>query len=388
MYINQQRIAENRTPFYYYDLELLENTLKELTRESKKRGYHVHYAFKANTNEPILDLIREYGLGADCVSGNEVRRAISTGYDPNGIVFAGAGKTDDEIIYAIENNIFCFNCESIQEIEVINELAGSLGKSVRIAVRINPNVDADTHDYITTGLNENKFGIGVHQLEEMLSTVSECPNIELDGIHFHIGSQITKMFVFRELCARINSINAWLIDRGVLLNHINVGGGLGIDYEHPEINPIANFAEFFQLFDKFLKLQPEQELHFELGRSVVGQCGCLLSKVLFVKEGVQTRFVICDAGMTELLRPALYQARHKIENLSSIFTQKESYDVVGPICESSDCFGKGVELPVTKRGDVIAIHSAGAYGEVMSSQYNLRNKVKAVYSTPEVVLTT
>ncbi|MBL4704638.1 MAG: diaminopimelate decarboxylase, partial [Flavobacteriales bacterium] len=222
---------------------------------------------------------------------------------------------------------------------------------------------------------------GLHQLNEMLAMVAVSNNVKLDGIHFHIGSQITTMYVFRELCAKINSINAWFSERGIVLNHINVGGGLGIDYEYPELNPIPNFKEFFQLFDKFLDLREGQDLHFELGRSVVGQCGYLLTKVLYVKDGLQTKFVICDAGMTELLRPALYQARHKIENISSVFTKNDNYDVVGPICESSDCFGKGIELPITQRGDIISIHSAGAYGEVMSSGYNLRTKAKAIYST-------
>ncbi len=381
MYISPQIVNENATPFYYYDLELLENTLRELTNASDKRGYHVHYALKANTNEPILNLVKRYGLGADCVSGNEVERAIQLGFDSDGIVFAGAGKTDHEILYALQNDIFCFNCESVQEIEVINELAADLGKTARIAIRINPNVDARTHEYITTGLNENKFGVGLHELEGVLSVLNASNNILLDGIHFHVGSQITAMYVFRELCAKINGINSWFRDNGIHLNHINVGGGLGIDYDHPELSPIPDFEEFFNVFDRFLELEENQELHFELGRSVVGQCGTLVSKVLYVKEGLQTKFAICDAGMTELLRPALYKASHKIENLTSVYTQHESYDVVGPICESSDCFGKGVELPVTSRGDIVAIRSAGAYGEVMSSQYNLRNKVRAVYSS-------
>jgi len=380
MYINPETIKANRTPFYYYDLALLENTLKELTSKSKKYGYHVHYAFKANTNQPIIDLVNEYGLGADCVSGNEVHLAVNSNFRSDQIVFAGAGKTDEEIAFALSNDIFCFNCESIQEIEVINEIAADLGKITKIAIRINPNVDAGTHKYITTGLDENKFGIGIHQLPEMLEVVANSKNVKLDGIHFHIGSQITQMYVFRELCAKINSINSWFEDQGIYLNHINVGGGLGIDYDHPELNPIPNFGEFFGLFDKFLNLKEDQQLHFELGRSVVGQCGSLLTRVLYVKDGLQTKFVICDAGMTELLRPALYQAKHRIENLSSVFTNKDKYDVVGPICESSDCFGKGLELPITKRGDAIMIQSAGAYGEVMSSQYNLRTKAKALYS--------
>ena len=344
----------------------------------------MHYAFKANSNKPILNLILKYGLGADCVSGNEIKLALDSGFPPSSIVFAGVGKTDDEICYALENEIFCFNCESIQEIEVINGHANRLNKKAHVAIRINPNVDAHTHAFITTGVNENKFGIGVHQLEAVLELIRVSENIVIEGIHFHIGSQITKMYVFRELCAKINQINAWFVKQGIQLNHINVGGGLGIDYDFPDVNPIADFQHYFNLFDQFIVRDEKQRLHFELGRSIVGQCGSLLSKVLYLKEGISTNFVICDAGMTELIRPALYQAQHQIDNYSSCNSKTERYDVVGPICESSDCFGRGVKLPLTKRGDIVAIRSAGAYGEVMASGYNLRRKVESIYSHQSV----
>ena len=373
------RFDNTPTPFYYYNLELLKATLEAVTTTSSKYNYHVHYAFKANTNNKILELIQTYGLGADCVSGNEIKKAIECNYTSEQIVFAGVGKSDAEINIALDNNIFCFNCESIPELEVINELAAAKNKMAQIALRINPNVNANTHAYITTGLEENKFGINIWELEDVLVALADMDNVKFIGLHFHIGSQITDLNDFKGLCLRVNEIQEWFYERQIIVDHINVGGGLGIDYENPSKNPIPDFSAFFKLFNDFLELRPQQKLHFELGRSIVGQCGTLISKVLYVKKGVNTDFAIIDAGMTELIRPALYQAVHAIDNLTSSSEEKERYDVVGPICESSDCFGKALMLPTTKRGDIIAINSCGAYGEVMASQYNLRDLVKAVY---------
>lgn len=373
---------KQKTPFYFYDTALLKQTLAELKKHSG--GYHIHYALKANTNDRLLQIIREAGLGADCVSGNEVKKAIETGFSSDHIVFAGVGKNDEEINYALSQNIFCFNCESIPEIEVINELAAKQSKTAQIALRINPNIDAQTHKYITTGLEENKFGINLHDLPEVLETLKKCGNIKLVGLHFHIGSQITDLTPFKNLCTRVNEIQQWFLQRGYILPHLNMGGGLGINYHKPDAESICNFKEFFAVFRKFLELQPSQQIHFELGRAIIAQCGSLVSKVLYIKKGVNTSFVILDAGMTELIRPALYQAYHKIENISMQNAEGErehlKYDVVGPICESSDCFGKAVELSETKRGDIIAIRSAGAYGEVMSSKYNLRDEVNVVFA--------
>lgn len=368
------------TPFYYYNLETLEDTLKNVVKTSKKYGYHIHYALKANSNNTILELIRDYGLGADCVSGNEVKKAVECGYTSDKIVFAGVGKTDEEINIALDANIFCFNCESIPEIEVLNELAEQKNKTAQVALRINPNVNAKTHHYITTGLEENKFGINMWELDAVLDVLKKASNIKLIGLHFHIGSQITDLGAYKGLCLRVNEIQQWFYENKIIVDHINVGGGLGIDYENPIKNAVPDFEQFFKLFNDFIELRPQQQLHFELGRSIVAQCGTLISKVLYVKNGVNTDFAIVDAGMTELLRPALYQATHKISNITSTSKSLKRYDVVGPICESSDCFAKALMLPETKRGDLIAIHSAGAYGEVMASQYNLRDLVKAVYS--------
>jgi diaminopimelate decarboxylase len=380
---SQQRIAslqQHPTPFYLYDLGLLDKTLAAMKAASSKYNYHVHYALKANSNREILAHIEKSGMGADCVSGNEIKRALECGFSPDKIVFAGVGKSDAEIRFALANDIFCFNCESLPEIEVIAQLAREENKKAGIALRINPNVQANTHHYITTGLEENKFGINIYELPEVIECVQKYPQLELIGIHFHIGSQITDLGVFRSLCLRVNEIQEWFASRRIVLKHINVGGGLGVDYHDPEKNAVPDFETYFDIFSKFLEVRAGQQIHFELGRAIVAQCGALISRVLYVKKGKQTNFAILDAGMTELIRPALYQAYHKIENLTpSPGATDVRYDVVGPVCESSDCFGKAMDLPEVKRGDLIAIRTAGAYGEVMVSGYNLREREETVY---------
>ncbi len=375
------KFADRETPFYYYDMDVLARTLEAAHEASQKRGFHVHYALKANFNDVLLKRIQEIGFGADCVSGNEVRKAIECGFTPQNITFAGVGKSDKEINYALTQQIFAFNVESIQELEVINELASKQGVKANVALRINPNVDAHTHHYITTGLDENKFGVPNADLEKCASVLKKCEFIELVGLHFHVGSQITDMTVFKSLCVKVNEWKSWFEERGTQIRVLNVGGGLGIDYKNPDGNSIPDFEAYFDIFDRFLERKPYQEVHFELGRALVAQCGSLISRVLYVKNGVKKNFLVLDAGMTELMRPALYQAYHKIENLSAVETEESlNYDVVGPICESSDCFGKEVPLPDSGRGDLIAIRSAGAYGEVMASRYNLREEIRFVYS--------
>jgi len=364
------KFRELKTPFYYYDLDVLHETLKLVKEESSRTGCRVHYAIKANPNPRLLKIIASYGIGADCVSGNEIASALNAGIDPSMIVFAGVGKTDNDIRFALRNNIYCFNCESIPEIEVINQLAGEEKKTADIALRINPYIEAYTHKYITTGIEESKFGINTWELEEVLTNLVKMKNVHLMGIHFHIGSQITKMPVFLNLSTKVNELQEWFTSHNVALKMINVGGGLGIDYDNPSSMP--GFSAYFSLISRFVELRPGQELHSEPGRSIIGQCGTLISKVLYVKKGSKTQFAIIDAGMNDLIRPALYQARHKIENLSSDGSP-ENYDVVGPVCESADVFGKFIELPHTERGDIIAIRSAGAYGEAMASRYNLRD---------------
>jgi diaminopimelate decarboxylase len=368
-----------KTPFYYYDLDVLNTTLDQIKQLGLSKGYHIHFALKANNQLKILKLIKEAGFGADCVSGGEVQRAIDSGFSADEIAFAGVGKSDEEIRLGLKHDIFCFNCESKQELEVIDELAGKMGKTARIALRLNPNVEADTHRYITTGLKENKFGINASDLDDVLDQLPALKNLKLIGIHFHIGSQIENFTPFEELCARANMLNDHIENRGFELSVINVGGGFGINYTHPNDHAIPDFEHFFGLFEDRIKLKDHQQLHFELGRSVGGQCGSLITRVLYTKYGETKNFAIVDAGMTELIRPALYQAAHRIDVLTSNKRNK-NYDVVGPICESSDTFRTDISISEVERGDLIAIRSAGAYGEVMRSAYNLREANPSVYS--------
>ncbi|TSD67370.1 diaminopimelate decarboxylase [Inquilinus sp. KBS0705] len=392
-----QRFTDLETPFYYYDLNALQQTLNACRTAADKYGFHVHYAMKANFNTKVVSTIQSYGFGADCVSGNEVKSAIEHGFDKGKVVFAGVGKSDKEINAALDADIFCFNVESVQELEIINDLAKAKGKVAGIAIRINPNVDAHTHHYITTGLDENKFGINTWQLNDVVDMLRKCANLKFLGIHFHIGSQITDMEVYRSLCIRINEMQDWFENHGFAIKILNTGGGLGVDYYNPDTNAIPDFESYFKVFSQFLNVKPGQEVHFELGRALVAQSASLISRVLYVKNGQKKNFLILDAGMTELMRPMLYQAYHVIENLSgklkvesqkSIADKSEiehskseiKYDVVGPICESTDCFRKDVDLPQSFRGDLIAIRTAGAYGEVMASGYNLRDHAPSVYS--------
>ncbi|MFC2119155.1 diaminopimelate decarboxylase [Bacteroidota bacterium] len=370
---------KKQTPFYYYDIEVLLNILNIVKSISSKNGYIIHYALKANFNDKILRLISKTGFGADCVSGNEVKKAIATGFSADSIVFSGVGKSDEEINISLDNHISCFNVESIQELEVINDLAFKKNIVAPVALRINPDIASGTHKYITTGKEENKFGVNPNDLEHIISLLLKLNNVQLTGLHFHIGSQITDLNVFKKLCLRINEISDWFNNRNIEIKNINVGGGLGINYEQPD-KMIPDFENYFEVFNKYLNISKNQKLHFEPGRSIVAHCGTLISRVLYIKKGLNTDFVILDAGLTELIRPALYQSYHKIENISSNESKTIKYNVVGPICESSDYFGKEVELKQSKRGDIIAIRLTGAYGEVMASVYNLRTKAKAYYS--------
>jgi len=367
------------TPFYYYDIELLKETLNTVKSEADKYNYQVHYAVKANANPGILSIIAGYGFGADCVSGGEIRAALDAGFPAGKVVFAGVGKADWEISLGLDNDIFCFNVESAAELEIINELAGAKGRIARVALRINPEVDAHTHAKITTGMKENKFGINLSMLDGVLDRLSALGNIKLTGIHSHIGSQITDLSSFRNLAIRHNEIQDMLEAKNIHVEHVNMGGGLGIDYYHPNHIPIPPFDNYFAAVHKLLNVRPGQQVHFEPGRSIVAQCGNLVSKVLYVKEGEVKKFAILDAGFTELIRPAMYDAYHRIENISSD-GPVEIYDVVGPICESSDVFGKDVELNAVHRGDLIVLRSAGAYGEAMASQYNCRRLPAAYFS--------
>lgn len=372
-----EKLNGYETPFYYYDTDMLKETLSVVSGEASNRGFQVHYAVKANFNPVIMRIIAGYGFGADCVSGNEVEHAVACGFKAGEIVFAGVGKSDREIEKALNTGIRCFNVESAAELEVISELAGRLGKVASVALRINPNVEAHTLRHITTGTEENKFGIRMADLEKVTELLRELENIHYKGIHFHIGSQITDLSVYRNLCKRINELWKWLSDRNMEPEDINVGGGLGVSYDNPDRFP--QFAEYFETIRNNLDKRIESTISFELGRSLTANCGSLISRVLYVKPGASETFVILDAGMTELLRPALYHASHRIENLTSDGREKR-YTVVGPVCETTDTFGKHIPLPETRRGDLLAIRSAGAYGEVMASRYNMRSLRPAVFS--------
>ena len=371
------------TPFYYYDCNLLRETLQAINKELKKyENFIVHYAVKANANAKVLNVIQQTGMGADCVSGGEIQRCLDCGFPADKIVYAGVGKSDWEINLGLDHDIFCFNVESVAELEVINELAAKKGKTANVCFRINPDVGAHTHEKITTGLAENKFGIAMQDMLLTILAASKMSNIHFIGLHFHIGSQLLEMTDFRHLCSRLNEIQDGLEQENIKIKNINVGGGLGIDYDNPDKHPIPDFKSYFYTFARYLKLREGQKLHFELGRAVVGQMGSLITRTLYVKQGTAKQFAIVDAGMTDLIRPALYQASHKIENLSSD-DALHAYDVVGPICESSDVFAKGIELNTVHRGDLIAMRSAGAYGEIMASQYNCR-KLPVGYTSDEL----
>ena len=378
-----EKFQDIRTPFYYYDTELLRTTLRTINEEAgRHENFFVHYAVKANANPSVLLIIREAGLGVDCVSGGEIEAAIKAGFNPSGIVYAGVGKSDWEINLGLDNNIFCFNVESLAELEVINQLAKAKGKTANVAFRINPNVGAHTHANITTGLAENKFGIAMRDMVPVIRKAEKMENVKFVGLHFHIGSQILDMGDFVALCNRVNELQEELEREHINVENINVGGGLGIDYEHPNRVPVPALQAYFDTYSRHLRLRPGQKLHFQIGRPVVAQCGSLITRTLYIKQGEVKKFAIVDAGMTDLIRPALYQAYHKIENITSD-APLETYDVVGPICESSDVFAKQIELNKTSRGDLIAMRSAGAYGEIMASQYNCRPMPKG-YTTEDM----
>ncbi len=372
------------TPFYFYDMDLLKKTLDNVVNLATKYNIHVHYAIKANVDDYILRNISERGLGADCVSGNEVLQAVKCGFTPSKIVFAGVGKTDKEIFDALKLGISSFNCESLQEIQIINTFAAKLGLVANISLRVNPNIDAHTHKAITTGLNENKFGVAEHEFEEAITLINNCENIVFKGLHIHVGSQITKVEeVFTNQTLRAAEIVEWFEERGLRIENINLGGGLGINYQSPNEELIADYESWFKAITSSIKLKEYQKILIEPGRSIVAQCGTMVSRVLFVKNGVNKDFLILDAGMNDLIRPAFYGSYHSIENLSATLRGEEktqAYDVVGPVCESSDVWAEGRELALSHRGDLMAFRSAGAYGQVMASRYNLKELAPAVYS--------
>lgn len=376
------RLPESvQTPCYYYDVNLLRKTLEAMQQlTDRHENWHVHYAMKANADPVILEVMRAAGLGIDAVSGGEIRQALEAGFKPQSIVYAGVGKTDDEIRLALEKRIACLNVESVEELEVIEQVAAELNVKAPVALRINPNIDAHTHKFITTGLEENKFGINLSLLDSTVDRVIKSERLQLRGLHFHIGSQITVARPFEILSMTINKVVAGLEKRGIRIEMVDVGGGLGVDYYEPDLNPVPDFRTYFGAFSKYLKLPEHVHVHFELGRALVAQCGALVCRVLYIKQGLSKRFAIIDGGFTELIRPALYGAHHRIENISADNNDFETYDVVGPVCESTDVFDENVILPHTERGHLLVVRSAGAYGEVMSMHYNGRSLKPTIYN--------
>ena len=380
-----EKLDRVATPFYYYDMDLFHKTVDYVADLAKEHDIKVHYAVKANVERRLLEYISSKGFGADCVSGNEVLHAHDCGFPAGQIVYAGVGKTDKEIYNALKLGIEAFNCESLQEIYVINEMARVYGLKANVSIRINPDIDAHTHKYVTTGLYENKFGISQHEFDKLIDIIKKSGNINFYGLHFHIGSQITRVAeVFALECKRVNEIVAYFERNGLKVDNINLGGGLGVDYDDPDENAIADFKTWFSTISENINRREDQSVHVEPGRSLVAQCATLISRVLFVKSGETKNFLIMDAGMNDLIRPALYGAYHKIENLSAaqrtFFPTHQAYDIVGPVCESSDVWGAGRLLPLSVRGDLMAIRSTGAYGQVMASRYNMKDLAPSVFS--------
>ena len=380
-----EQLDKIATPFYYYDMALLHKTVDYAAEMARKYGIKIHYAVKANVERRLLEYISGKGIGADCVSGNEVLHAHDCGFPTDKIVYAGVGKSDKEIFNALKLGIEAFNCESLQEIYVINEMAHVHGLKANVSVRINPDIDAHTHKYVTTGLYENKFGISQHEFDKLIDVIKKSEHINFIGLHFHIGSQITRVEeVFGLECQRVNEIVAYFERKGLKVSNINLGGGLGVDYDDPDENAIPDFETWFRTIAENIVRREDQIVHVEPGRSLVAQCATLISRVLFVKSGETKNFLIMDAGMNDLIRPALYGAYHKIENLSAtqrtFYPTHQAYDIVGPVCESSDVWGAGRLLPLSVRGDLMAIRSTGAYGQVMASRYNMKDLAPSVFS--------
>ena len=367
-----ERFLQLKTPFYYYDMDLLKATLVRLRDSLPDERFIVHYAIKACSTEPVVKQIASFGIGADCVSGGEVEASINAGISPDKIVFAGVAKSDQEILVGLRNNIFCFNVESEEELININTLAQQEGVTARVCLRINPDIDPHTHKNISTGLAEDKFGIQIEDLESTLHMFDNLGHLSFLGLHFHIGSQLLDMEPYRQLAQKVNEVVCQTEKLGYAVKVINVGGGLGINYHEPDKEPIADFKTYFGIFKDIIRLRDDQTLHFELGRAIVAQCGSLITRVLYNKHSHTREYVMADAGMNDLIRPALYEAYHSIDNLSNDEPKTHRYDVVGPVCESSDVFQRDYLMPLTRRGDLLAIRSAGAYGETMASRYNLR----------------
>ena len=366
------------TPAYVYSRAALEAALREfhdvLAAHPAGAGALVCYAVKANANLAILNLFARLGAGFDIVSGGELQRVLAAGADPRKVVFSGVGKSVGEMRQALEAGIFCFNIESIPELERLNEVAGQLGKKAPISLRVNPNVDPKTHPYISTGLKEAKFGVAYDDALALYRRAAALPHIAVTGIDCHIGSQLLDPAPFAEALDRILALVDQLAAEGIAIHHIDLGGGLGIQYRDEETQPTAA-AYLVPLLDRLAGRG--LKLILEPGRRLVGNAGLLLTRVEFLKHGETKDFAIVDAAMNDLIRPALYEAWHGIQPVTPRSGSPRRYNVVGPICESGDFLGQDRPLAI-EPGDLLAVMSAGAYGMVMASNYNSRPRAVEV----------
>ncbi len=361
------------TPLYVYDFNHITEQFTKLKEAFKARKSLVCYAVKANSNLSVLKHLKELGAGCDCVSIGEVKRALHVGVARYKIIFSGVGKRDDEIREALKEDILMINLESEEEMGRVEAIAKELGIKARISIRVNPNIDAKTHPYISTGLHDNKFGVDIDSAKRMYIKAKNSENLVPVGIHFHIGSQITELEPFREAAKMVSDLVRNLQSLKIDIKFFDVGGGVGIDYEGEETLNLYDYSQ--AIFENLTGL--DITLTCEPGRFLVGNCGTFLTKVLYEKNNGKKRFVIVDGAMNDLGRPSLYGAYHKIEVIGSEGDESEA-DVVGPVCESTDFFAKNRVLPKTKHDDLLAIKSAGAYGFTMSSNYNTRAKVAEV----------
>ena len=367
--------GEYGTPLYVYSRQAIEATWQRFAQALAGRDARICFAVKANSNLAILGLFAQLGAGFDVVSGGELARVIAAGGDPRKVVFSGVGKSGDEIRQALAADIACFNVESLPELERINQIAGEMGKRAPVSLRINPDVDAATHPYISTGLKENKFGVSVEQAREVYKVAATLPNIKIVGMDCHIGSQLTELQPFLDAVDRLIVLMEQLNQDGIHLKHLDLGGGLGVTYTDEAPPHPTEYAK--ALWEK-LSAFSELEIIVEPGRAITANAGILVTKVEYLKSNESRNFAIVDAGMNDMIRPALYQAYMNILEIDRTLAREEKmYDVVGPICETSDFLGKQRKLAIAE-GDYLAQRSAGAYGASMSSNYNSRPRTAEV----------
>ncbi|HEX9665076.1 MAG TPA: diaminopimelate decarboxylase [Thermodesulfobacteriota bacterium] len=371
-----RRIVESfGTPCYIYSFSALKHGFTLYNNAFSSVGPLICYSVKANSNLAILKAYANFGAGFDIVSLGELRRVLIAGGDPQKIVFSGVGKTLEEMREAISSEILFFNVESTEELEALNTVAKDLKKKARVAIRVNPDIDPKTHPYITTGLKESKFGIDIDKAVYVYGQAAAMDGVEIVGIDAHIGSQIFDLTPFADSLRKLIELSDLLRDEGINIQYIDIGGGLAISYELGEVSPKPR--DYAEVIVRELRDKPYR-LVLEPGRSLVGNAGILVTKVIYLKEGETKKFVIVDAAMNDLIRPAFYDSYHEILNVNQGNSHEERVDIVGPVCESGDFFAKDRELPRVKKGDLLAILSAGAYGFVMSSNYNSRPRIPEV----------